>query len=307
MSYIESERQRAIAGREKMFRDPGQGIFFDQERDFVLNDPTLNLWAGIRDDAIAYFDHHKISWWKGGSTNTPTGHLLSSQIACVNHLFPARQRVDVATAILQGLDSEIVTADRIDDGYVAFEFIGSKRHLMERGFTRGANCTSLDAAMVGITGDGQRRLFLIEWKYVETYQVEDKYIDQRAVIYDQHIMKSDGPIEIDDPAKLYYEPFYQLMRQTLLGWLMVQGKELGCTSYRHVHIAPAENIELLNRVTSPSLPGKSVYEAWRSVLRGPELFISKTPKELLSPVASLSDTKSAIGYLARRYWATAAA
>ena len=52
---------------------------------------ALNLWAGIREDALGYFEANRISWWKGAQ-DRPTGHLLSSQIACVNQLYPLRQR-----------------------------------------------------------------------------------------------------------------------------------------------------------------------------------------------------------------------
>ena len=47
MSYREDERKRAIKIRDELFRDPGAGIFSNIEREFVLQDPTLNLWAGI--------------------------------------------------------------------------------------------------------------------------------------------------------------------------------------------------------------------------------------------------------------------
>ena len=55
MKYIDKERQKAIEIRDKVFRDPGSGLFFGKERDFVLSEPELNLWEGIRKDAIAYF------------------------------------------------------------------------------------------------------------------------------------------------------------------------------------------------------------------------------------------------------------
>ena len=44
---------------------------------------------GIREDAIAYFRSNHIPWWKGAA-DEPTGHVLSSQIACVNHLYLLR-------------------------------------------------------------------------------------------------------------------------------------------------------------------------------------------------------------------------
>ena len=94
MSYRENERKKAIMIRDTLFRDPGAGLFSKRERDFVLQNPTLNLWAGVRDDAIQYFEENRISWWMGDNKNEPTGHLLSSQVACINHLYFLQQRKD---------------------------------------------------------------------------------------------------------------------------------------------------------------------------------------------------------------------
>jgi hypothetical protein len=56
-----------------------------------------------------------------------------------------------------------------DGGFLAYEWIGEKNYLRERGQTRGANRTSLDALMVA-EAEGQRLLLLIEWKYTEDYR-----------------------------------------------------------------------------------------------------------------------------------------
>ena len=129
MSYRDDERKKAIETRETLFRDPGAGIFYKKEREFVLKDPTLNLWAGIRDDAINYFERNNITWWMGDEKSEPTGHLLSSQVACLNHLYFVRQRKDVATAILKSVSAKIEEAVRVDDGYVEFEAIGRENYL----------------------------------------------------------------------------------------------------------------------------------------------------------------------------------
>lgn len=301
MKYIERERVRAVAAREKLFRDGGFGEFFGKQRDFVLNEPELNLWAGIREDALDYFAANKISWWKG-SEDQPTGHLLSSQIACINHLYPLRQRADAATAALQAIDADVTGVSNIDDGYVAFEYIGSNQVLAERAFTRGANCTSVDAAMIGKTASGERRLYLIEWKYVESYKSrDDKYTPARSAIYDHHMGHPESPIRISDPRCLYFEPFYQLMRQTLLGWLLIRTGERGCDAWRHVHVAPAENEDLL-AVTSPDLGGETVYEAWRNVLVNPQHFITTTPQKLIAATSACPDTLAHRRYLEARYW-----
>lgn len=63
MSYREYQRIKATAMRDDLFRDPGDGLFSKKERDFVLRDAMLNLWAGIRDDAMEYFKENSIAWW----------------------------------------------------------------------------------------------------------------------------------------------------------------------------------------------------------------------------------------------------
>ena len=115
MNFRDSERSRLIGLRDGIFRDPGSGLFFRKPREFVLSDPTLNLWEGIRQDAIEYFKSNEIQWW-AGKNDEPTGHLLSSQIACVNHLYLLRQRPDLATAVLRAIDPAVTNAVIVDDG-----------------------------------------------------------------------------------------------------------------------------------------------------------------------------------------------
>ena len=93
MSFLERERRRLVGERERLFRDPGLGLFSGKAREFVLSEASANLWDGIRDDAIEYFTCNRIPWWRGDG-NEPTGHMLSSQVACVNHLYLLRQRPD---------------------------------------------------------------------------------------------------------------------------------------------------------------------------------------------------------------------
>ena len=191
----------------------------------------------------------------GGKDNLPTGHLLSSQVACVNHLYWLRANQPAATQLLRGISEEFEQAEVVDDGFVEFEVIGEKNYLGERSHTRGANATSIDAVMVARKKSGDKSLVMIEWKYTESYPIGDsKYIPARAKIYDPLLDEPDCPIQVEKPEILYYEPFYQLMRQTLLGWQMVKAGEYGCSDYLHLHVIPVKNQELLERVTSPYLP-----------------------------------------------------
>jgi len=302
MSYRENEKKKAICIRDALFRDPGAGIFSKSERDFVLQDPKLNLWAGIRDDAIHYFEKNRISWWMGGNKNEPTGHLLSSQVACINHLYFLRQRKDAATAVLQNVSGEIREAVELDEGYVEFEAIGSRNYLGERSHTRGANSTSIDAIMVGKKNDRSNVLILIKWKYTEEYREDNKYIPERYNIYNKLLEEDHFPIHATSYESLYYEPFYQLLRQTLLGWKMVQAGEYQCDEYIHIHVIPEDNVELRYRVTSPELKGDTMSEAWNSVLREPQRYEVITPEQFLKPAFVCPDTQSIRTYLEKRYW-----
>lgn len=319
MGYRDREKVRVIAMRDSLFADAGGGMFSGAPREFVLADARLNLFEGARDDALAYFDRNGISWWKGskgskgsggddggddgGDTDRPTGHLLSSQVACVNHLFLLRDNQAGATALLRAIDPAVEMAEIVDDGFVEFEFIGERQHLKEPSFTRGANCTSIDAAMIGRRKDGSRHIFLIEWKYTEEYGVEDKYIEKRARVYDALITAEDSPFEHREPKVFYYEPFYQLMRQTLLGHELARHHDHGCTAYMHVHVCPQANTDFHLRMTSPGILGESVAKAWAATLKDPQLFISTTPEALLSPALEHCD-QLWCDYLRNRYWAS---
>ncbi|MBI5894923.1 MAG: hypothetical protein HZB24_02555 [Desulfobacterales bacterium] len=302
MSYREEQRRRAVAIRDALFKDPGTGLFFGKQRDFVLKDPSLNLWAGIRDDAKHYFATHRIPWWKGTASD-PTGHLLSSQVACLNHLYFLRQRKEIATAVLKALDPTIQEALPVDTGYVAFEYIGTRPYLKEKAFTRGANCTSIDAVMLGSTADNQRVLFLIEWKYTEYYAAEDLYIPRRAGVYDPLIISAEGPFVSNlAPRSLYFEPFYQMMRQTLLAWQFEKHGELDCSRCVNVHVIPRQNKELKETIATPGLSGRNIHDAWQKVLKAPEKYIACDPSEMLNAARDLPDTKSWLAYLKARYW-----
>jgi len=223
-------------------------------------------------------------------------------VACINHLYFIRQRKDAATAILKSISNTIKEAVTVDDGYVEFEAIGRENYLGEKSHTRGANATSVDAIMVGKENNGSNTLILIEWKYTEEYREEDKYIPTRFNIYNKLLKEKDCPISTDDYKALYYEPFYQLMRQTLLGWKMVQAGEYQCDDYIHVHVIPENNVELRDRVTSPGLRGNNISEAWKAVLKKPEHYIVISPEHFIYPSAICPDTKSIMTYLKKRYW-----
>ena len=249
MNYRDQQAEKATKTRDEIFHDPGNGQYNSVAYEFVLSRPELNLWEGIRADAIEYFKRNSITWDK--STDIPTGHLLSSQVACVNHLYWLRQRPDMATAVLRSIDPQITSACRIDSGFVEFEKVGQEPLGEESALTRGAYTTSIDAMMVGETLYGKRILYLIEWKYTESYTGESRAEGEsgktRIDAYKKLLSAPQCPITHAPSEDLYYEPFYQLMRQTLLGWEMVRRREYGVEDWRHLHIIPQGNPSNGNR------------------------------------------------------------
>ena len=231
------------------------------------------------------------------------GHLLSSQVACVNHLFWLRQRPDAADAVLNKVSDEFVSAEPVEDGLVAFEVIGEENYLGEKSHSWGANATSIDAVMIARRANGERTLVMIEWKYTEHYRVgESKYIPARSEIYDPLLKEPDCPIQVEDPEVLYYKPFYQLMRQTLLGWLMVRAEDYGCSDYLHLHIIPENNMDLRDRVTSPGLKGNDLSTAWKGALKSAEKYRVITPEDFLQLAVGIKDISAIQQYLGKRYW-----
>ncbi len=301
MSYQSEERRKAEALIDSgLFNDEGGGYYFGLPRRFVLSNPCLNLWGGIREDAIEYFGSHGIVWHQGVN-GEPSGHLLSSQVACVNHLYYLRQRKDLADAVVRELGFTMTAAATLDTGRVEFEVIGKGPYLNERSWTRGATSTSVDAAMLGVGKSGERTLILLEWKYTESYGRCSLYTPARARAYDSLIMDPRSPIRVQSPEYLYYEPLYQLMRQTLLGWQMVEHGDYAATDFIHVHVVPKDNDKLNNSVPSPGLAGDDMSEAWRSVLVEPERYVAVSPGELLAPLSSARDCRAFLHYLRARY------
>lgn len=310
MNYLEDQKRKVIALRDNYFKDPGGGIYDNIPSEYVLIDRTLNIWSGIREDVIDYFTQNSIAFWD--SVNEPSGNLLSSQIACLNHLFFMRQREDIATAILQNLDTKVSRAVRImkndsESGFVIFEENGQANYLNERSRIRGGHATSLDAIMVGELKDGSLKLFVFEWKYAEYFNGGSKINEEKGEVQ----LKTYKPF-LDDPFSplkpcslegLFTEPYYHLMRHTLLMDQMVRANEYGVTDYLHVHVVPSLNIELLrSNPALPQLPGFTLNEAWSKLLKEPGKYISIDPKDLLEPAQYCQDTGSIMSYLQMRYW-----
>lgn len=108
---------------------------------------------------------------------------------------------------------------------------------------------------------------------------------------------------LDDYAgSLYFfEPFYQLMRQTLWAENMIRHKvqeRIKADNYLHLHVIPSENDELLKK--NYKVSGKDMETSWRSMLSDQSKYIIVDPQRLLSPIEE--KYPELMDYLKIRYW-----
>lgn len=283
--------------------DHGGGIFMKKARPFVLKDGRNNLYTGIRTEVLDYFRLNKIVWWGGYKT---TGHVLSSQIACLNHLFPIRQDKEKVLGLLKTVSDDFVDVFTIEEnmpGYIQFEAVGGDVNFLNEGNnTRGSNCTSVDAFIYALHKNGKRFLIPIEWKYVEAYGNDDKSSGDKGETRKARyvsLIESSICLNSNTLSCCWYEPFYQLMRQTLWAEQAIKNQIAGIEAedYLHLHIIPDENKELLNKNYPCS--GKGMAETWKICLKDPGKYKVVSPTKLWSLQNSETDIYK---YLQHRYW-----
>ncbi|MCE1189321.1 MAG: hypothetical protein LWX56_09285 [Ignavibacteria bacterium] len=323
--YKERERSRAknIAAELEI-----RGI--ENEPSEILSVPEANLYKKYRKGILTYFADNGISWWRAergeskdedGATKDaakkkmPTGHMLSSQVCCLNHLFFLRYDASAALDVLQVIDSRFTEAcPDFEGAYIGFEVISKGSYLNEgEKLTRGANCTSIDAMMSGKLSDGRKIIVFIEWKYTEKYgneclADEPGSGEVRLKRYTDLIQDINSPFKQTVVVRdLFYEPFYQMMRQTLLAWQMVKHgvDELNANDWIHIDVVPENNIALRYKITSPGLRqhATNVCDAWKSQLKEPEKYRMLTPQYLLHRLLwSEKHYRGLMQYLEKRYW-----
>jgi len=320
--FLETERvrQAEFKASSRYFSEAARpdGTYRGKPRSFCLplDRAEENLFLDIRQTAPAYFAAQSIKWHDGRSGN-PSNHLCDSQVCCVNFLFPfadkPRALAEVLRPIFPGL-REMLPVENAH--YVAFEWIGQENYLGERVSrngqrTRGANFTSADAAVLFERDDGKRQMVLIEWKYTESYSTTPLRVSRsgtdRTEIYRPLYRRDDCPIKRDllpDFDSLFYEPFYQMMRQQLLAHEMEKAHELGADTVSVLHLAPARNADF-RRVTSTELEGlgESATDVWTKPVRPEGRFFSVSTERLFGDLTTeqIPEMQTWIDYIGKRY------
>jgi hypothetical protein len=331
--FLESEKrqQARFKSDSPYFSDTARadGVYRGEPRPFCLplDHAEENLFPEIRQTAPAHFAAHNIKW-HDGQNGKPSNHLCDSQVCCVNFLFPFADQPRALVAVLRPIFPDIREMLPVESGqYVTFEWIGKENYLGERvprngQRTRGANCTSADALVMFVLTDGRRQIVLIEWKYTESYgstslQMAKSGTD-RTEIYGALFRRDDCPLDkkllrsFDSPFEpLFFEPFYQFMRQQFLAHEMEKARELEADTVSVLHIAPAHNTDF-RRVTSPKLVslGDTATDVWKKLVRTRSRFMSVSTEQLFGSlsVGRLPEMRAWLEYIDTRYrWVRAGA
>ena len=181
-----------------------------------------------------YFDEADIAF------HTESLNLKSSQVCCINFLFPLKQDLRSATRVFKELFTNLVKVTKIEFEYTADDIYRSLGE-PENG-KRGQNRTSIDTAIFWNDTNDIKHISLIEWKYTEgNFGVCSSYnsgcknldlknnVEQSCILSREKnrkywsLMKNAG-IDINNLSLKtgcpFQGPFYQLMRQQIFAYLL---------------------------------------------------------------------------------------
>ncbi len=334
MTFRDSEKKRYKRLKWKIFSPGGcrPGTFRDIERDFCLFDKNRreNLQRLVRDEAIEYFRKREIPWHNGfpdrngNPARHPSNHLCCSQCACVNALWPMTYNPNLLASVFNPFFPELdqilpFDADLpLPDGnkpYLAFEWIGTKNYLKEISWgIRGALGTSTDFAFRFRRFDGKVQMVLGEWKYTESYSrklpAQENISKTQLRIYQKAFDRWQNDHSGLPPYHTFFiEPFYQLMRLTLLAremenaYLSGDG-EMDSDIVSVAIVVPKANEEYRRSITSPELAnyGRDVIAIWKKIAT-PERFVPIESEKLLTLINELApkNLQPWSEYLIKRY------
>lgn len=271
-----SQQEAFFAACDDAHLDKGQTVRLEP------NSWTANLHPDYRSrivDSFAFQDDktQAIGW------HTHANHGASSQVCCVNFLFPLADKPELLglwidhVLGISGAKPEVIERRAGEEHYVAFEWFPQTDYLNEASKdgvrNRGSNSTSVDAAVCYLY-EGQRRLLLIEWKYTESYpaaraQKSSNGDATRLGRYNNIWQRPHGPIRADADVKLkefFLEPWYQLLRQQMTAY---HAETDPLSDYDHamlLHIAPVGNVTLRRSKGALARYGEDVFKAFASLL-----------------------------------------
>jgi hypothetical protein len=194
-----------------------------------------------------------------------------------------------------GATVDVAEVLEIEPGrFLTFEYVSPTDYFseaVEGRRTRGANCTSVDAAFSYRTSDGETELALVEWKFTESYSTphDPARTATRADRYQRLLDAEDSLIRAGVPFEwLLDEPFYQLVRQQLLAHALEADPTTPCTAVRVLHVLDPANTAYQASVVNPQMKqyGDTVGEIWQVLLAVPERYGPADPGIFLDPTVT---------------------
>ena len=288
--------------------DAGNGIFRGKKHSYVLENYQNNFYPPIFDEVKEYFYNNGIKWWNENiNKNEPTANTLSSQTACVNHLFFIRRSKFLSLYILnfitnrKFIDLFIVDNDKYNHAYISFEVSSDNDHLNEISTNRGELNTSIDAVFLAEDENNKKCMVVIEWKYTEEYFNEDASIK----IEDSGHKKGEERLNryallITNSKQLkykhsnytssvyFYGEFYQFTRQTLWAEQMIENKDkesIKADDFLHLAVISNKNESMLSNIYKIS--NMNLEDTWRNVLNDNSKFMIIDNKKIIEALETL--------------------
>ena len=298
--FEKQETKRQIAFKRSRWPDLADGVWSKRpnyQYPHILPENNMGkaLFEPIAEEVISYFNRNDIA------LHSEALNLRSSQICCLNVLFPLRQDKTLAKLFLDTLLPNLKDIENIE-----FEYTGPQEATEWLGEPacgkRGQNRTSIDAAIWWMDNLKRRYITLLEWKYTErsfgscggfesdsniyknqchTLDATSLYPERQCFLticgsqthryYWEHLAEAgiDASSFKDVDGCPFRGPFYQLLRQSLLAAYLRQ-KMGNIDNVEVVVLSFKGNGHLLKcpRYLISLIPNKmgSVLDAWNSVI-----------------------------------------
>ena len=303
-------RELEIKKNEKLIKDGffGNGIFRGTKYPYVLGDYKNNFYPPIIEEVLEYFEKNEIKWWnKDININHPAANTLSSQIACLNHLFFIRRSKFLSLYILnfitnrKFIDLFTLDNDKYNKAYISFEVSSDKDHLNEISTNRGELNTSIDAVFLAEDENHKKCMVIIEWKYTEKYSNEDESIKIENGIHkkgEERLNRYTSLITNSKQLKYkhsnykssvyFYGELYQLTRQTLWAEQMIENKDdesIKADDFLHLAVISNKNKSMLSSVYKIS--NMNLEDTWRNVLNDNSKFMIIDNKKIIEALETL--------------------
>ncbi|MFC1971022.1 hypothetical protein ACFLV0_03705 [Chloroflexota bacterium] len=252
------------------------------------------LFPPVAKEIISYLDEEEIV------LHSEALNLRSSQVCCLNILFPLKQDLGLAKQVLKSLLPNVSKVECIDFEYTGpakvTEWLGEPP-----GGKRGQNRTSIDAAIFWKNGNGKRCITLLEWKYTERsfgscggYESDSnkdkdkcRKLDGSSVHPERQCFLTSGTPQT---SRYYWEhladagistsrfrdikgcpfrgPLYQLLRQSLLAaYLRQNNTNIDKVEVVVLYFKNNTSLSKYPRYLAPLLPNREggIIDVWNSI------------------------------------------